>query len=245
MTPAAIKALALFTDFGLSDSYQGEMKAQICAYLSGRSLFDLMSGAPSLNARASAYLLAAIVRYLPGGIFIIAVVDPGVGSERKVLLLDTGRHLLLGPDNGLLSQVYRQQGGEIFEIGWRPEWLSNSFHGRDLFAPAAVRWLSGDTLSLSPSCSSSLIGMEWPVDVPQIIHVDGFGNLVSGVRFPGEGAQVSVAGKRLPYVRTFSEAPIGELIWYQNSIGLVEIAANQASAAALLQLGVGAPLEIL
>lgn len=243
MTPAAIQSIALFTDFGADDSYHGEMKARLHARLPGQGVFDLMSGAPRCNPQASAYLLAALVQHLPAQILIIALVDPGVGSKRKALLLNTGRHLLLGPDNGLLSQVYRQQGGELFEIGWRPEALSSSFHGRDLFAPAAVRWLLNEPLMLTPAVDC--IGQDWPLDLAQIIHLDAFGNLISGVRYCASIGQVSVAGRTLAQAKTFSDVPVGELFWYENSVGLVEIAANQASAAALLQLGIGASLEIL
>lgn len=236
------RTLALFTDFGSMDSYQGEMKARLLTALPQWAVFDLMVGAPAMNPRAAAYLLAAIVNQLPEHILVIAVVDPGVGSERKPLLLDTGKHLLLGPDNGLLSQVLLQQGGRVFEIGWRPESLSASFHGRDLFAPAAIRLALDEPLGLKPLQSLDICGADWPCDYPVIIHIDAFGNLISGLLYHQNIRHIQVQGRLLMQARSFYEVPVGELFWYQNSLGLVEIAANQARACDLLQVQIGEPV---
>lgn len=240
-----VKAIGLFTDFGLLDSYQGEVKARLVTALSDCPVFDLMPGAPACNPRAAAYLLAAILAHLPRQLLIIAVVDPGVGSNRKALLLESDGYWLLGPDNGLLSQIFRQRGGRLWTIGWRPEQLSASFHGRDFFAPAAKRLLSGESLALASLDGSEISGADWPADLQQLIHIDGFGNLVTGVRYQAGIKEVVIAGRSLLKARSFHEVPPGALFWYQNAMGLVEIAANQARGVDLLQVAVGEPVQIL
>lgn len=242
---ADIKAIALFTDFGLLDSYQGEVKARLLCALPQYQVFDLMTGAPSMNPKAAAWLLAGIVAHLPEQLLLICVVDPGVGSGRKALLLETPDHLLLGPDNGLLSQVLRQRGGRLFEIGWRPELLSPSFHGRDFFAPAAVRLLQGESLALRPLAEHEYVGADWPVELPEVIHIDGFGNLITGISYRDSIREVVVQGQSLPKARSFHELPPGGLFWYENSMGLVEIAANLARACDLLSVGIGEPVHVL
>lgn len=240
-----IKAIGLFTDFGLLDSYQGEVKARLLGALPRIQVFDLMPGAPAMNPRAASSLLAGILPHLPAELLLICVVDPGVGSERKALLLKTSDHVLLGPDNGLLSQVVRQRGGRVFEIGWRPEVLSSSFHGRDFFAPAAVRYLQDKPLDLKSMPESEIIGADWPADLPEVIHIDGFGNLITGVRYRACIQEVIIRGRSLPRAGTFHEVPVGGLFWYENSTGLVEIAANQARAVDLLSACIGEDVQIL
>lgn len=240
-----IKAIGLFTDFGLLDSYQGEVKARLLAALPQYPVFDLMAGAPGIKPQAAAYLLAGILAHLPARMLLICVVDPGVGSERKALLLKTQGHILLGPDNGLLSQVQRRRGGYLFEIGWRPEQLSPSFHGRDFFAPAAAMYLLGESLDLRPMNAQEMLGAHWSSDLHEIIHIDGFGNLITGISYRDSIREVSVQGRTLPRAVTFHEVPVGSLFWYENSTGLIEIAANQASAADLLSITPGEPVQVL
>lgn len=243
IAPAAI---ALFTDFGPADHYQGEMKAVLHAALPGLPVFDLMSGAPRCNPRAAAYLLAALLPRLPAPTLLIAVVDPGVGSTREVLLLECARHWLIGPDNGLLAITHLHLGGRVSVIDWRPPWLSSSFHGRDLMAPAALRLVRGEPLACHALSSSAMAGADWPADLPELIHVDGYGNLITGLRHARlpAGVEIELAGRRIGPASTFSAVGTGELFHYGNSSGLLEIAANQCSAARVLGCGVGAPVVI-
>ena len=138
--------IVMFTDFGVAGPYAGQMKAALAAVAPAVSAIDLMHDAPVFRPKASAYLLAALVRPLPAGTVVLGVVDPGVGSPgRRPVAARAGGRWFVGPDNGLFAIAAQHAGGgEWWEIDWRPERLSNTFHGRDLFAPVAARLALGE-----------------------------------------------------------------------------------------------------
>lgn len=227
--------LCHFTDFGLTGPYVGQMRAAVAAVAPDLIQIDLMHDAPTFAPRPSAYLLAALVDGLPAGATVCAVVDPGVGSHRGAVLLEAGGRRFVGPDNGLLSIVAaRDPEARWHELTWVPDRMSDSFHGRDLFAPAAARWTLGDRPE-SRLIAGPTVGTDWPADLAEVIYIDHYGNCMTGLRG-------GVA--RLPFARcrTFSEAGVGEVFWYENSSGLAEIAVNQGSAAETLGLRVGSPV---
>lgn len=233
-----------FTDFGLAGPYVGQMHAVIRASCDSEFVC-LQADAPAQNARASAYLLRALVRYLPVSCVVLAVVDPGVGSERDGLVLRVGERYFVGPDNGLLSRI--EDVSECNRIAWRPpEPLSDSFHGRDWFAPVAARLALGQTEGLQRRDQANIVGADWPWDLHEVIYCDAFGNLVTGIRSDAVDAsrRVVAAGNHVSFARTFSDAGKGQLFWYRNSIGLIELAANQASAVDQLRLEIGAAVTL-
>ena len=133
--------IVLFTDFGLSGPYMGQLQAAIFKESPAAQVVNLFADAPAHDARRSAYLLAAYAGEFPAPTVFVCVVDPGVGSDRRALALEAGGRWFVGPDNGLLGIVARRAPGPAWwRIAWRPERLSASFHGRDLFAPVAA-WL--------------------------------------------------------------------------------------------------------
>ena len=236
------KLIALFTDFGVSGPYHGQMHAALAAARVEQPVIQLMVDAPPFAPKPSAYLLAALADYLSPGIMVIAVVDPGVGSERRSILVKDSNQWFIGPDNGLLSQVARRSGSaEIEEIVWRPEHLSNSFHGRDLFTPVVAKICRGEYLSGPKLPINSIVGYEWPSDLDEIIYIDDFGNAVVGIRATAVATEKNliVADCKIGYARTFSEVSTGDAFWYENSMGLVEIAVNQGSAAEMFGLAIG------
>lgn len=239
------KLVALFTDFGEKGPYHGQMRAVLAAAGIDQQVVQLMADAPRFSPKSSAYLLAAIANDLPVGALVIAVVDPGVGSERRPILVKDSNQWFIGPDNGLLSQVARRSGSaETEEIVWRPERLSNSFHGRDLFAPVAAAICKQEYLSGPKLANDSLCGIDWPDDLAEVIYIDGFGNAVSGIRAAAVSKDelISAAGAKVGYARTFSQVNMGTAFWYENSMGLIEIAVNQGSAAESLGLTVGSSI---
>lgn len=227
--------ILLFTDFGLSGPYMGEMRAVLLRKAPGAPVVDLMSDAPAFRPDLAAFLLAALWPTAEPGDVVLAIVDPGVGGERAPLAVEIDGRWLVGPDNGLFEVVLRRGGKALSHaIDWRPERLSASFHSRDLFAPVAARLAHGDRSGLRPQAPTRYPA--WPDDLPAVVHIDGYGNVVTGLRaatLPAT-ARLVIGNHRPERLRTFSDAPPGALFWYENSSGLAEIAANGASAARLL-----------
>lgn len=238
--------IGLFTDFGVEGPYTGQMRAVLHREAPAVPVVELMSDAPAFDIRAAAYLLAALSREFRPGEVLLCVVDPGVGGEREGVAVRADGLWLVGPDNGLFEPLLRRaQNIEGFRIAWRPERLSHSFHGRDLFAPVAARLARGDDparAGLIPHPPTRR--KDWPDDLPAVVYVDHYGNVMTGLRASGvpREAALGVAGRKVRYARTFCAVSPGELFWYENANGLVEIAANMASAAAALGVGVGAPV---
>ena len=234
-----------FTDFGHSGSYLGEMRAACLREAPAVRYVDLVADAPAFRPDLAAYLLAALVERLAPGDVLLGVVDPGVGSERAALVLAIDDYWLVGPDNGLFELAIRRAGTvQAYRITWQPRALSASFHGRDLFAPVAARLAQGDRHGLAPSRATRQ--PDWPDDLDRIVHVDHYGNLVSGrrARTLPETATVWLAGRTVRHARTFAAVPTGELFWYANSSGLVEIARNGGSAATELGVGIDAAIDV-
>ncbi len=238
--------LVLFTDYGFTDPYVGQVKAVLAQHAPGVPIIDLMHDVPAFNAHAGAHLLAALIDPFPPGSVFLTVVDPGVGTPRETLVMQADGRWYVGPDNGLMSLVAaRADTARYWRIAWRPERLSVSFHGRDLFAPIAA-WLAKGPLTTDKLTPIAAPTVQFdPADLPRVIHIDRFGNAWTGVRGAlMQGAQLMVKGKPLPHHRVFAEAPKGTAFWYVNSAGLVEIAANRASAAELLGLAIGTPVSL-
>jgi S-adenosylmethionine hydrolase len=239
-------AIVLFTDFGFSDPYVGQVKAVLHQHAPAVAVIDLHHDAPAFNVRSSAHLLASLAGAFPEGSVFLAVVDPGVGGARDALVVQADNRWYVGPDNGLLSVVgARALKGDGWRILWRPERLSDSFHGRDLFAPVAARLAAENSLPRDWFEHKSALDVEFGADdLPEIIYADHYGNAWTGIRAGGipRESLLAAGGLRLPYARVFSETAAGSAFWYENSQGLVEIAVNCDSAARKLSLGIGDPV---
>ncbi|MTJ83504.1 MAG: SAM-dependent chlorinase/fluorinase [Telmatospirillum sp.] len=243
--------IVLFSDFGLEGPYTGQVKAVLCRHAPDVPVIDLFSDAPAQRPMEAAYLLAAYAggSVFPTGSVFLSVVDPGVGGERPALALRVDGTWFVGPGNGLFELVQRR-GRQIdsFRIPPATEGVAPSFHGRDLFAPAAARLAAGQ----SPGQAGLIPGdgprfPDWPDDLPAIVYVDHYGNLMTGIsatRMP-QAAAVMINETILPWGRTFSDVPEGCPFCYENSNGLVEIAVNRGRADRFFGLEVGAPVEIV
>lgn len=241
--------IVLFTDFGLNGPYTGQMKAVLSRDAPGVDVIDLFADAPMRNPRAGAYLLAAYAGEFPSGVVFLCVVDPGVGGERLPAIVQAGGHWFVGPENGLFELVIRRsrQPARWWEITWRPERLSASFHGRDLFAPVAARLARGGVADGRECPIAKIRRPDWPDDLRQVVYVDVFGNAITGMRAGAlsRDAEILVGGRRLAFAKSFTHRAPGEAFWYENANGLVEIAVNLGSAAEVLRLGIGSPVEVL
>ncbi len=238
--------IVLFTDFGVADPYVGQLHGALARLAPGVPVIDLLHNVPAFDVRAGAYLLPALAAQFPPGTVFVCVVDPGVGTHRTPVMLRADERWYVGPDNGLFTLVARRAGAECREIRWRPPQLSASFHGRDLFAPVAAQLACGQIPESAPVALTSPAG-SWPDDWPHVVYIDHFGNAMTGLRaasvLPSQRLQVREC--KLDHARVFAEVPQGAVFWYENSIGLVEIAANRASAAAQLGLRLGDALQVV
>ncbi len=249
--------IALFTDFGLTGPYTGQMKAVLAQLAVGHPVIDLQHDAPPHDPKAAAYLLASLTDRFPPDCVFLCVVDPGVGGERAPGVLKLADQWFVGPDNGLFEMVIRramERADDVFwwDVSWRPDDLSASFHGRDIFAPIAARVATGQgpNSDLEDGFErrdiATIRRQSWPDDLPQVIYIDGFGNAMTGIRARRVNRKSSLAIKdrKLPYAETFSGVSEGALFWYENSCGLVEIAVNTGRAAEILRLAIGTPVAV-
>ena len=244
----ATEMIYLFTDFGYQGPYVGELHAVLARMLPDIRIIDLMHDAPVFNSRASAYLLNALSGQFQSGDLCLAVVDPGVGmAERRALLIEADGVRYCGPDNGLLSQIVRTASNvQCQEILWRPQQLSASFHGRDVFAPALALHALGEEMQTRSISATEIYGREWPLQLDEVIYFDHFGNAVIG-RSTETIQQLDIlqiGDTSIQYARTFAEVAPGDVFWYENSMGLVEVAINQGSAKEELGLTIGKVVSV-
>ncbi|HID44554.1 MAG TPA: hypothetical protein EYP34_02200 [Chromatiaceae bacterium] len=240
-----------FTDFSTRGPYTGQMEAALLSASPDSRVINLMCDAPFADPKAAAYLLSALDAYLPKEAIVVAVVDPGVGGDRKALCLNKGERWYTGPDNGLLAVLATHSKKDqivLRELDMDDyQSISASFHGRDVFAPVAGILAQGKMPPCRPFSVVDMVGASWPADLSQVIYSDGFGNAMTGIRAANieKLRGVVVEGQRIDVARTFSSVPPGELFCYENSIGLIEIAVSRGSASRLLGLNVGAPVRLL
>lgn len=245
--------ILLFTDFGAAGPYLGQLRTVLAAEAPGVPVIDLMSDAPTHDPFSASDLLAALASHVPAGSVVLAVVDPGVGGERRPAIAEIDGSWYVGPDNGLFEPLLgRADDARWWEISWRPATLSSSFHGRDLFAPIAARLARGERPEADPAMAierpiAELRRPDWPNELPRIIYIDHYGNAVTGMRAAslGDKALLEAGGRPIARARTFGDRPPGGAFWYMNSSGLAEIAVNQGRADATLGLSIGSPVIVI
>lgn len=261
--------VTFLTDFGLQDDFVGTCRGVIATIAPDAQVIDVTHGVRPGHVLQGALVLANTLPYMPAGVHL-AVVDPGVGSGRRALALRDGEgRLHVGPDNGLLLPAAERFGGvaEVYELA-NPEYslqpVSRTFHGRDLFAPAAAHLAAGVPLSeLGPPLDpEALVRVEIPQ--PEVgqnrirataLVVDRFGNIALNLRrdhlehaelAAGTRVELSSRGERFYAIsaRTFADAPRGALILYEDSYGSLALAVSSGSAAQLLRIEEGGELVL-
>lgn len=244
MDATPVQRIVVVTDFG-DGIYVGQMRARLGVELPLMPVIDLVHDLPPFRADLAAYLLPALVRDMPEQTLYLCVVDPGVGGARDGLVLRADDNWFIGPDNGLLSRIVaRADQARVWRIGWQPAVLSASFHGRDWFAPVAARLCLGDDIQTTSRDPATLVGADWSAELAAIVYVDHYGNLVTGLRAPRPSIDhvLRVGARQLRWARTFCEVAPGAAFWYENALGLVEIAVNQGRANQVLGLYPGDPI---
>ncbi|MDQ6951205.1 MAG: SAM-dependent chlorinase/fluorinase [Mariprofundales bacterium] len=235
--------LILFSDFGTGSPYAGQMEVVCAQAAPDVSRVVLTHDAPLADPRAAGVLLAGLISTMPERAVFLCVVDPGVGMDRRPLIVQQGKRWFVGPDNGLLVEAAGANAA-WFQIDWRPQHLSATFHGRDLFAPVAAGLAQGRMPAVTPIDDPVGLAVEPCLD--RVIFIDRFGNLISGIQASAVDAatDVAVAGHTIAHGRCFGEAAPGSLFWYANSMGLVAVAGNGVSAAELLGVTLGATMQM-
>jgi S-adenosyl-L-methionine hydrolase (adenosine-forming) len=241
-------AIVLYSDFGSSDLYVGQVEAVLDRYAPGVRVIHLLHDAPSFGIEASAHLLAALSQKIAKGHVFMGVVDPGVGSDRGAIVVCADGRWFVGPDNGLFSVIAaRATARQFWQVTGVPGRLAPSFHGRDLFAPMAAAVATDDFPNSNVKPAPGLQVVLGNEDLAQIVYIDHYGNAFTGLRAAAVSpeARMKVAGRTVPHARVFSAVAPGEGVWYENSIGLVEIAVNQGSAATVFGLSVGDAVSVV
>ncbi|MDB4956452.1 MAG: hypothetical protein JWO36_4021 [Myxococcales bacterium] len=235
--------ITLTTDFGTSDGYVGAMKGVIARTAQklghGRpievSVIDLANDVPRGDIAHAAWVVATATREFPEDTVHVVVVDPGVGGGRQPVIVKAGTQWYVGPDNGVFAYV-----AGAADPAWVIEGYddaSPTFHGRDVFAPAATTLVMA---SYRPSGTpTKLVGaLPWgvrPEGEGRVVHIDRYGNLVTDLPGAQGGAAVTIAGRRLSVLRTYEDAPKSELLAYVGSAGTIEIAVRDGRADRVLQ----------
>ena len=248
------RPIYFFTDFGQGSPYMGLMHAALARHSRlllpqapmPRSI-ELCSDVAPFAARQAAYLLAALVAHIEDGAVVVAVVDPGVGTIRAGVVLESLGRTFVGPDNGLLARCVAADPSARWYQLEEPENLSATFHGRDWFTPVAAHLAHGLEPSRQPCAASVIHGFDWPEQLAEVIHVDRYGNVMTGLSALGLGREtmIQAGGHCLAWARTFGEVPAQRGFWYANSLGLVELAVNRGHAAQQLGLAVGDAVAFL
>lgn len=233
-----------FTDFGLEGPYMGQMRAKLLQLAPQIPIIDLMVDVPAFDVDSASLLLAGIVEDMPVGGIYLCVVDPGVGGARKPICVKCGERWFVGPDNGLFHHVMQASSTvEAYEILWRPDKLSNSFHGRDLFAPVAAMLATEQSFEKQSVEEKDLCWLA--TAETQVIYTDRYGNCWTSLRANqmGQGENLIINKQKISYASVFCDTEPGQAFWYYNSSGFVEIAINQGNAAHMLDLKAGSPLN--
>lgn len=260
--------VVLLTDFGTSDHYAGALRGAVLAAVREACVVDVTHEIPPHDVRAGAFALEAAYRAFPPAAAFVAVVDPGVGSDRRAVACEAGGWSFVAPDNGLLSPVLAAHPGarvrEITNAGLFRHEVAATFHARDIFAPVAARLAAGMPLDeVGPSLPDPVT---FPLPRPraleagswegEVVHVDRYGSLATS--FSGTDLKellqtvggdptelvVVVEGAVLPIVRTYADVAEGEPCALLGSAGRFEVAANRASAARVIGAGVGTLVRI-
>src|SRR3990170_5025465 len=243
--------ITLTTDFGLKDPYVAEMKAVILSLCPNVNIVDVTHEIEKFNIRMGAYVLASVAPYFPKGTIHVVVVDPGVGTQRRSLIMQTRKGFFVGPDNGVLFLAAEKQGlvciHEVTNRKLMLSHISNTFHGRDIFAPAAAHLANGVLpADFGPEIQDvfkpdfAKVTLSKGVLKGEVLHVDGFGNMITNFREEDlkhlrieASINVELANSKmtLKLGKTYAETKPKETIALVGSHGYVEIAVNQGSAA--------------
>jgi S-adenosylmethionine hydrolase len=249
--------IALITDFGYKDAYTGVMKGVIYSVNSQVKIVDITHSVSPQNINEGAWMLYTSYKYFPFNTIFVCVVDPGVGSEREILLVQTHEYFFLAPDNGILSYIYREnQIQRIISIqndNYFLDIISQTFHARDIFAPVAAHLSKDQSIidNLGPQKDlkevkklniNACINHNMQI-IGQIVHIDHFGNIISNIPadlYQTKQTKIQINGMFINKISaTYTEVGMGEILAITGSHGFLEISARNGNASQLLKAKIG------
>lgn len=240
--------VTLLTDFGTADGYVGEMKGVLLTRAPDARVVDISHEVPAHDVEAARLTVARYWRRFPPGTVHVVVVDPGVGSSRAALAVSSDDRLLVGPDNGVLSPALLSADARVFSLPVPPN-ASPTFHGRDVFAPAAARLAAGEPVDSLGAPLDAPVIRRTPEPrrdadgalVGEVIAIDHFGNAITNLA-AARARCVVVRDRMLPLRHTYADIDAGEAVAVVGSSGFVEIAVRNGRAADQLRLERGTPV---
>lgn len=257
------KIVTLTTDFGLADPYVAEMKGIVLGICPNATIVDVTHSVEKFNINMGAFMLASAAPYFPAGTIHVAVVDPGVGTQRQPIIVQTEKCVFVGPDNGLLMLAAEGQGikhrYKIENQKFMLPHVSSTFHGRDIFTPVAAYVAKGVALEeFGPEISAVIqptftkATQNKGAFIGEVLHVDGFGNIITNIHakdiesIKKENLQVELpnAKLQLKFVKAYGETKPHQPVALIGSHSYLEVALNQGSAAAKFQAKAGDKIVI-
>ncbi|MBW2328546.1 MAG: SAM-dependent chlorinase/fluorinase [Deltaproteobacteria bacterium] len=258
--------ITLTTDFGLEDPYVGQLKGAILKHNISVRIIDICHSIPAHDILTAAVTIRTSYNYFPKGSIHLVIVDPGVGSQRRILAATAGKDLFIAPDNGALSLLFKdnmiQTVHRVENASLFPSEISSTFHGRDIMAPVAAAMAGG--MHLNKVGPVAEINSCTHLDLPeptisgtgikgQVLHVDRFGNIRTNIttadlsKFqPASFSGIRIKSHKVGNIsNTYSDSPSGSLVAVIDSAGYLEIAVNRGSAARLTECCIGDPLVVL
>lgn len=257
-----MRIITLTTDFGLEDWFVGTMKGVIATIDPKLTVVDNTHAVGSGDIRAGAFALSASYKYFPKGTVHVAIVDPGVGSKRPAIAIRTERYFFVGPDNGVLSFALRNEKIKAVRALENETYflkpVSQTFHGRDVFAPVAAHLARGVSIAMFGPAIANFVRLDWPEPKllgksieGEVIYVDKFGNAITNVpaatltSLGAERCEIHKGRKRMCAIGThYQSVPIGRAVAVPGSSGYLEIAVNSGNASAILGLNPGDCLTV-
>jgi hypothetical protein len=261
--PSPAPIITLTTDFDTRDPFVGIMKGVLLSLAPDARIVDLTHAIPPQNVAAGAHLLRSAAPWFPPGTIHIAVVDPGVGTRRRALLVETADAYFIGPDNGLLSlAVPARAVRRIIDVSrsrHRLKPVSGTFHGRDILAPVAAALASGvepeklgRVVHGMQRLRAPLVRRRGPALLGEVLWVDGFGNLTTNIaradlapaHFQSRRLSITIGRHVVPFRPSYARVPLGRPVALMNSSDLLEIAVNHGSASAQLEARPGSRVRV-
>ncbi len=257
------RIITLTTDFGCQDYYVGAMKAVILGILPGVRLVDISHDIPPQDIMAGAWVLKNAAFLYPPSTIHLAVIDPGVGSSRRPLLVEVNEQFFVGPDNGLFSLVAEGEHARVVELTNKAYWrkpASATFHGRDIFAPVAAHLCKGEPLQNFGRALDELTTYRWarPISDEEgvqgwVMHIDRYGNLITNIpatlieeHARNTSCKIYAGNTIIQRISdSYSDVPGGEAVALIGSSGMLEIAINMGNAERMLGIEKGAPVSLV